>query len=441
VRAQLAGLVAALGAVAEACKDTCCVERLPQWETLRRSSLVQLATPELRVVLRWLVEHPVSPLERALALRWLAAIGHAEDVAVIEGALDDEREAWRAPAMTLAQRAGPCAPLTGWEPVPVQRVALQALATTTGMHATTVDEYRQWRSRFGDVRDSLQYWDLRIPTTGMGECVEAMLPLQQHEPALALQLALARAGRPSGDGSPCPSIGAVRAIRRGKPSLLALVLEPQAWVPSPEPAYRDATDWPALTRWVLGNAASTLDPADAYALDQVAALPAVAKDPALLRLVAAARVQLDPEHHVELVDDALDVIVDPSTALLTTLARLRPESLGASRWLRPGTTCRDVRRASAVLEGLAEAGADGRAALARHATDPATDLAHRAEHARALGMIAMNLGGKGEDLYACTDLEDIRCRERTEAERIELEAENARHLPACLRGVAAFFAP
>lgn len=443
VRVHMTGLAAALAAVAETCKDTCCVERLPQWDALRRTSLVQLGEPELRLVLRWLVEHPASPLERALALRWLAAIGHAEDVAVIEAALDDAREAWRAPTATLAQRAGPCGPLSGWEPVSVQRVALQGLASTTGKHATTVEEYRQWRARFEDVRDSLQYWDARVPTTGREECLDATLPMMQHDPALLLRLALARADRrPPGDGTPCPSLEAVRGAREayGKPSLLALVLEPKAWTPSPEPTYRDATDWPALTRWVLGNAARTLDPDDAQALDQVAALPAVAKDPALLALVAAAKVQLDPEHHVELVDGALDELVDPPSSLLSTLARLRPESLGASRWLRPGATCHDGRRAAAVLAGLAEAGAAGRTALARHAADPATDLAHRPDHARALGQVAMNLGGEGADLYACSDLEDPRCDERTEEERAEIDAENARQLPACVRGIATFFA-
>jgi hypothetical protein len=57
------------------------------------------------------------------------------------------------------------------------------------------------------------------------------------------------------------------------------------------------------------------------------------------------------------------------------------------------------------------------------------------------GMVAMSLGGEGEDLYACTDLDDPRCDERTEEERAEIDAENARHLPACVRGVEAFFAP
>lgn len=442
VRAHLAGLVSALDDAVGTCKDACCFDGLVQWKALDRSSLVQLTEAKLRAVLRWLVEHPESPRERALAVRWLAGLGHAEDVGVLENVLDDEREAWRAPSSGSLQPVQRCTPATRWEPVSVQRVALGGLARATGHAAATVEEYRRWRASFPDVRDSLQYWDARVPLTESSGCLEAILPMMQHDRGLGLRLALARADRPWGDGRPCPSPEGIRGTRKahGEPSLLALVLEPSAWSASVDATYRPLTDWPALARWVLGRAARTLAADDAYALDQVAALPEVAKDPALGSLVAAARVQLDPEHHVALIDDALDEIVDPPPELLTTLASLRPESLGRSRWLAKVATCHEAHLAYAVLEGLAKAGASGRAALAGHVTDPAMDLEHRPEHARALGMLAMSLGGP-ESLDDCTELRELLCDAPTAEERAELEAKNARHLSSCVRKLTKFFAP
>jgi hypothetical protein len=433
VPASLERLATALQKAPSRCEEVCCFRQLPEWAPL------QVAPGEHAATLRGLIKAPgTAPIQRALALRWLAAERDVAELELIESRLGDATEAWRVPRWRAIQRVVPCPQVDTWTSRTVGQVALEAAGAIVGQQRRTVAEYRAWRKLHPDVRDALSYWQQRFPPLARGKgCEAALEALAGRDIRLLLRLVLALHQRYPDPRPTCPRPAQLRpllAARLQGGGLLTLLSEPARWKADADPAYAGQTNWVSLVSWALTHASALFTAAEVDALLKLRALPQLAASDTLHGLLVAAVAGLAPDRARALLKQAAPGLKQPPPAFVRAFARTLPSDRRVQAWLRSWSagTCRPDPVARAALEGLAAAGAPGKAAIVRFLRrTKGAPWRQRPDLVRALADAAVKLGAPAARLACREHLRQVGCLKMTREGRSRAQAAVARAVALC----------
>ena len=431
--APLARLAAALQAAPSRCKDLCCFRQLPEWAPLQAAPGKHAAA--LRALIR---ATETAPIQRALALRWLAAGRDLAELPLIESRIDDATEAWRVPRWRAVQRVVPCPQVDAWISQTVGQVALEAAGTIVDRQRRTAAEYRVWRKLHPDVRSALSYWQQRLPPLAAGKgCGATLEVLASRDVMQLLRLLVALHQRYPDPRPTCPQPAQLRpllAARLQGGGLLTLLSEPVRWKADVDPAYAGQTNWVSLVSWALTHASALFSAADVDALLKLRALPQLAASDTLRGLLVAAAAGLAPDRARALLKQAAPGLKQPPPAFVRAFARTLPSDHRVQAWLKSWSagTCRPDPVAQAALEGLAAAGAPGKAAMVRFLRrTKGAPWRQRPDLVRALADAAVKLGAPAARLACREHLRQVGCLKMTREGRSRARAAVARAMALC----------